>query len=85
MALCGKGSNDPFEEDASAWPDVAFFLTGLFVSSGFGLSGVLVQANVIVWQTLVMSIAGSIVLAAAVVVMVKFVLGGSSDSEMQSW
>lgn len=84
-ALCARGSNDPFDEGSNSWPDVAFFLTGVFATSGYALSGVLVAANVIVWQTLVMSICGSLVLTVAVVVMLRFVLGGSTDSEMQSW
>ena len=37
MVLCGKSSSDPFDEENSSWPDVAFFLTGLFISSGFAL------------------------------------------------
>merc|ERR1711991_344591 len=85
--LCARGSDDDlFEEGGgNAWPDVAFFLTGALATSGYALSGILVGARVIVWQTLVMSVCGSLVLTLAVVVMLRFVLGGNGDSEMQSW
>jgi hypothetical protein len=82
-ALCAKGaSNDPFDEGGNAWPDVAFFLTGVFATSGYALSGVLLAGNIIAYQTLIMSLFGSLVLTTAVVVILRFVLGGSNEYEM---
>lgn len=83
--LCGRGHSDPFHEDMSSWPDVAFFLAGVLGTSGFALPAVLTSAGVIVWQTLAMAIAGGVVMVAAVVVMVKFVLGGSSGNELDNF
>ena len=43
-------------------------------------------ADIIAWQTLVMGICGSVIVMVAVVVMIKYILGGgSSGSEMQAW
>lgn len=81
VLLC-RGSNDPFADEQSSLPDLGFFLTGFLATSGLALPSVLLGAGVIVYQTLIMSIAGSFVCAAAVVVMLKFVLGGSSQQEM---
>ena len=81
VVMC-RGSSDPFSDEQSSLPDFAFFLCGMFAASGVGLPAVLLGAEVIVWQTLVMSIAGSVVCATAIVLFVKFVLGGSSDQEM---
>jgi hypothetical protein len=82
VVLCGGGSSDPFSEEGSSLPDFGFFLTGALAASGIGLPAVLLGAGVIAYQTLIMSIAGSLVCAVAVVVMLKYVLGGQSDREM---
>ena len=85
-ALCGRsGQADPFDEGGSAWPDVAFFLTGALATSGYALSAVLLGAGVLPYQTLVMGIVASFVLTLAVVVILRFVLAGSSHSELESW
>ncbi len=82
VAMCGRGSSDPFSDEQSSLPDFGFFVTGALATSGIALPAVLLGAGVIVYQTLIMSIAGSIVLAVAVVVIVRGVLGGQSDREM---
>ena len=63
-------------------PDVAFFLTGAFATSGYALSGVLLSGGIIAYQTLIMSIVGSLVLTTAIVVILRFVLGGRNEYEM---
>lgn len=81
VVVC-KGSSDPFADEQSSLPDLGFFITGFLATSGIALPAVLLGAGVIVYQTLIMSIAGTVVCAAAVVVLVRFVLGGSQQQEM---
>ncbi len=82
VVLCGGSSTDPFSDEQSSLPDLGFFLTGALATAGVGLPAVLLGAGVIVYQTLIMSLAGSLVSAVAVFVMLKYVLGGQSDREM---
>ena len=85
MILCGKTSDDPYATETNSWGDVAFFLTGVLVTGSFALPAVLLSSDVIAWQTLVMSIAGGLVTMAAVIAIIKVIMGGGSSSEMDSW
>jgi hypothetical protein len=80
VLLC-RGSSDPFADEQSSLPDLGFFLTGFLATSGIALPAVLLGGGVIVYQTLIMSIAGSLVCGIAVVILLKFVLGGGSGSQ----
>jgi len=59
FARCG----DPMDMSGSnrSFKDLGYFLTGVFVVSGFALPAVLTHIQIIAWQALILSLAGGLI------------------------